>query len=194
VHGAGHLKVMPGANGDALVSGVFGGGLDAIVQRDGGFLDVRMSPARKAGFMSWRFPWAWSRANALDWDLVLNKRLPIVLQVKAGGGQADLDLSDLCITELNLETSASSTTISFPAHTPRTKANIEASVASLSIHVPPGVAALIRTEKALSSAEIDLDRFIVVKDAHEYRTADYETAANCLEIQISLSLGSIEVS
>jgi uncharacterized membrane protein len=192
-HGAGHLQIKANANGDALVGGIFGGGVDAQIKRDGDLLDVQMNPARKPGFMSWHFPWAWSLANTLDWDLVLNKTLPITLDVETGGGQGDLDLSDLCITELNLKTSASSMTISLPAHTSQTSANIEASVASLTIHVPTGVAALIRTDKALSNAEVDLDRFIIVQDGHEYRTADYETATNRVDLCINMAVGSIKV-
>lgn len=193
VYGAGFLRLKASANSDALVRGVFGGGLDAQIKRDGDTVDVQMHPPERPGFMSWRFPWAWSRANMLDWTVDVNKELPIVLDVEMSGGQADLDLSDLRITELNLKASASSMTVSVPAHTSQTKATIEASVGSLTIHVPPGVAAMIHTDKALSSAEVDLSRFLVVRDAHEYRTADYETAANRVDLRISMAIGSVKV-
>lgn len=193
LHGVGHLQIKASANGDALVSGIFGGGLDAQIKRDGDAVDVQMRVPQKQGFMSWRFPWAWGRADRLDWTVELNRGLPITLDIETGASQADLDLSDLRITDLNLKTSASSMAVLLPAHAYRTNANIEASAASLTIHVPPGVAALIRTDEQMSSAEVDLNRFIMVSDAHEYRTADYETATHRVDLRISLAVSEVKV-
>ena len=192
-HGGGHLQIQAGASGETLASGIFGGGLNVKTRCESDLLDIQMSPAEKRGFMSWHFPWAWSRANTLDWNLALNDGLPLTLYVETAGGQADLDLSDLCITEFSLKTSASSTAIWLPARASQTRANIEAGAASLTVHVPLGVAALIRTDRAWSSAEVDLNRFMIVRDAHEYRTADYETATNRVELRISMAVGSVKV-
>jgi uncharacterized membrane protein len=193
VHGAGHLRIQASANSENLARGTFGGGLDAQVKREDDTVDLQMRPEEKPRFMSWRFPWAWSLANTLDWTIDLIRELPITLEVETGGGQADLDLSDLLVTELNLKTSASSMTVLLPAHATHTSGNIEASVASLTLHLPPGVAALIRTNKALSSLEVGPNRFIVSSDGHQYQTVDYEAAVHRVDLQISLSLGSVKV-
>ena len=193
LHGAGHLQIKPGENDGDLASGIFGGGLETQCKHEGDTLDVQLRLIERSGFMSWRFPWAWSRANMLDWEIELIREVPISLTVETVGGQADLDLSDLQITNLDLKTSASSTTIRLPANVAYMNAKIEASVASLVIHLPPGVAALIHTNKALSSAELDLSRFIMLSDGREYRTTDYETATHRVELGVELAAGSVKV-
>jgi uncharacterized membrane protein len=193
LHGGGHLQIKASDNNDDLVSGVFGGGLDTQIKRNGDAVDVRIHPSEKWGLMSWRFPWAWSRANTLDWNVDLNKEIPLALNIKTAGGQADLDLNDLLITNLNLITSTSSITISLPTHASQTDVVIEASVSSLIIHLPPGIAAHIQMDKALSNIEVDLNRFIIIRDAHEYKTVDYEAAANRVDLRITMAVGSVKV-
>jgi uncharacterized membrane protein len=192
-HSAGNLHLGAEASEGALATGTFGGGLLSQTKREGESMDVQIRPPERPGFMSWRFPWAWSRANTLDWMVDLNKDLPIILDVETSGGQADLDLSDLRITKLDLKTSASSITLALPAHVAQTMVSIEATVSSLSLHVPAGVAALIHTDEA-PGVEVDPDRFTLVKDTHEYRTVDYETAANRADVRICMAIGSVKIA
>jgi uncharacterized membrane protein len=193
VHGGGQLKLQAGPANGELIRGEFGGGLDAEVQREGDTVDLRMIPANRRGFMSWRFPWAWSRANALDWNVFFHPEIPIELELKTAGGQSDLDFSLLQMTKLNLTAGSSSTVISLPAHVFHLDAVIEAGASSLIINLPPGVAAWIALEKRLTSIEIDLDRFVILRDGREYRTRDYETAINRVDLHISMAIGSIKV-
>ena len=84
-------------------------------------------------------------------------------------------------------------TVVLPTHASQTKVSIEASVASLTLHVPTGVGVIIHTNKALSSAEVDLSRFMLDRDANEYRTANYASAANRVDLRITLAAGSVKV-
>jgi hypothetical protein len=53
-------------------------------------------------------------------------------------------------------------------------------------------ARILHTGKS-SHAEIDLDRFLVIEDQREYRSANYDTAENRVDIHVNASLGSIEI-
>jgi hypothetical protein len=48
-------------------------------------------------------------------------------------------------------------------------------------------------DKALSNIEVDLNRFIIIRDAHEYKTVDYEAAANRVDLRITMAVGSVKV-
>jgi hypothetical protein len=193
LHAGGCLMVRPHISADMLIGGSFGGGVNVRQECLDDAADVLLSHPKKAGFMSLRYPWAWSKANSLDWTVELNRVIPISLTVAVSGGQGDLDLSEMNIAELNLKISASSTSVTLPANAMQTNASFEASVASLIIRIPAGVAALIRAEKALSSAELDLNRFLVIRDGHEYRTADYDDSEHRADIQINLAAGSVKI-
>lgn len=192
-HGAGQLNIGAEGAGPNLLQGHFGGGLESRTQRAGEVLDVHLQVPTRQGFMSLRFPWTWGPSNLLDWQIGLNRQVPLALSVESIGGAATLELGALQVTELDLKASAGTAVIGLPERAGQTTARIEAASASLVIRVPPGVAARIETAKAMASAEIDIARFPVVQDGHEYRSADYDTAVNRVDLAIDVAVGSVKV-
>jgi hypothetical protein len=186
-HGAGTLKLAGGAPADCLMVGRFGGGLDYRTNQDGDTLEAKLSIASRSWFLG---PWSWG--VGLNWDVQLNNAVPLRLRVEAGASQTDLDLTDLKVTELKLSTGASATTVILPAHAGLTTAKIEAGAASVKVNVPGGVAARIRAKGGLASIDIDETRFPRFGD--EYRSPDYDTAANKVEMRIETGVGSVRVS
>jgi len=186
-HGAGTLNLAGGAPADRVMAGRFGGGLDYRTNQNGDELEVKMSISSEGWFLG---PWNWGRG--LNWEVQLNNDVPLRLKVEAGASQTDLDLTDLKVTELKLSTGASATTVSLPAHAGLTTAKIEAGAASVKVHVPGGVAARIRAKGGLASIDIDETRFPRFGD--EYRSPDYDTAANRVEMRIETGVGSVRVS
>ena len=73
----------------------------------------------------------------------------------------------------------------------QTVVKIEASAASLLLRIPPDAAARIHADKALASTEVDLTRFPAAHDKHEYRSADYDTAVNRVDIQLDIAVGLV---
>jgi hypothetical protein len=189
-HGAGRLHVEGGAGSSELLSGTFGGGLTERVRRDGDRLDVEMRLPADI-FPSFAFPWMWGTRNPLDWSFNLNGDIPLTLRFDTGAGEAHLDLSDLLVTELRLETGASSTDITLPANAGYTKAKISAGAASATIRVPSGVAARIRASGGLASINVDRDRF--PHQGSVYQSPDYEAASNKVNLTIDTGVGSISV-
>ncbi|MBN1484878.1 MAG: hypothetical protein JXA37_09165 [Chloroflexia bacterium] len=188
-HGAGRLEVGAGAEFGELLNGSFAGGLEHREELEGDTLKARLRIPRRE-FPELFFPWSWGE-KGLDWQVRLAAEIPLSLQVKSGANQAHLDLSALQVHKLKLDTGASSTTLILPAQAGHTEVEIDAGVSSLKIRVPEGVAAQIQADTGLSSLQVDRGRF--PKSGRSYRSPDYESAENRVDIEIDAGLGSIQV-
>jgi hypothetical protein len=188
-HGAGRLHVDAGVGMGALLAGSFGGGLDYKARREGDLLDVEMR-IRDAG-AAIGVPLTLGPGGALDWSFGLNPQIPLVLHFETGASETTLDLGDLRISELSLETGASSTQLNLPANAGQTRVSIEAGAAAVNVRVPGGVAATIRAQIGLAGLDIDTARFPRIGNI--YQSPDYGTALNKVEIHIEAGVGSISV-
>jgi hypothetical protein len=103
-----------------------------------------------------------------------------------------VDLGDLTVTDLSIETGASATWLTLPANAGHSKAEISCGAGSVQVTVPPGVAARIRTASTLGGISVDRKRFPRV-GRRLYESPDYETAANKVDLDIDVSIGSIAV-
>jgi hypothetical protein len=189
-HGAGRLRIYAGTEPDQLLAGTFGGGLEYQSRRTGDELDVRM----RVRHISWSFrpfPWLVGTQSARDWSFGLNSQIPLALELETGAGESRLDLSDLQVTELRIQTGANSTDLLLPAHAGQTRARIDAGVASATIRVPPDVAARIRAEGGLTSVDVDQQRF--PRSGRTYVSPDYETAVNKIDLDVQTGVGSIRI-
>ncbi|MGZ9160341.1 MAG: hypothetical protein ACXW4T_04165, partial [Candidatus Limnocylindrales bacterium] len=72
-----------------------------------------------------------------------------------------------------------------------TTVKAEAGAASLTLEVPSGVAARIRSRMALGSSSIDETRFPRVGDI--YQSVDYGTAENRVDLDLQGGVGSVRV-
>ena len=88
-------------------------------------------------------------------------------------------------------TCASETRVRLPRAAGATTVRAQAGVASLTIEVPTGVAARIRTRMALGSAQIDQTRF--PPTAAGYESPDYATSSNRVDIDIGGGVGSFRI-
>ena len=186
-HGAGRLRVGAGAKPGNLLEGTFGSGLDYQVKRLGETLSVDMGVPSQ-GFMV--FPWTWVPGK-LDWTVHLNENLDMALKLKTGANETQLDLAGLQVTELKLQTGASSTMVTLPAKAGFTKGEIESGVASLSVRVPQEVALRLRVEGGLSGIQVDTHRF--PRSGGVYQSTDYDSAANRIDLFIKTGVGSVDI-
>lgn len=187
-HGAGRLRVDYSAGPGELVAGTFGGGLDRRVRQDGDTLDVEM---RQPADIFPSFPWMWGTGSTLDWSFGLNSELPLRLEFETGAGEARIDLTHLRVTDLRLQTGASSTNVTLPADAGHTTAKIDAGAASVTVRVPSGVAARIRATGGLASVNVDRNRF--PREGSVYLSPDYDTAPNKVDLDVETGVGSIVV-
>lgn len=189
-HGAGRLHVDASAGPGELAAGTFSGGLDRQVKRDGDTLDVEMRvPA--GGFPRFAMPWRWGPGGALDWSFGLNGEISLSLDLETGASDTRLDLTDLRVTDLRLQTGASATDLTLPANAAHTRAEIRAGAASVTVRVPSGVAARIRVGGGLAGITVDKNRFPRTGDV--YQSVDYDTAPSKVDVDIETGVGSIDV-
>jgi hypothetical protein len=189
-HAAGRIRIKSGAAAGQLVSGTATAGITHTSQMHDDEQSVKLSiPSR--GMLWFMPPFAWSTSPGFTWDLALTDSLPLALKVETGASEANLDLSQLQVSELNVSTGASDTRITLPEAAGKTWAEIECGVASVAIHVPQGVAAQIESSSALSSTSVDTQRF--ARSGNKYRSPDYDTAANRVDIKIQMGVGSVTI-
>jgi hypothetical protein len=191
-HGAGRLTIGAGAAPDQLLAGSFGGGLDAAKTNTGGRLklDMRVKDRDVSRYIFG--PWHHGWAGKLDWDFTLNPSIPLILKLETGASETRLSLTDLQVRELSVKTGASSTTVDLPGSAGHTRMHVESGAAAVKIRVPQNVAATILVKSALAGVHIDATRFPPA--AGGYRSANYEGAANKVEILVETGVGSIDIS
>jgi hypothetical protein len=137
-------------------------------------------------------PWAWWPGESLDWDIRLNRDIPLNLKIDSGASASILDLSDLKVTDLDIDTGASSTELTLPANAGNTHVDIDTGASSLKVNIPSGVAASIRIKSGIASVNVN-SRFPRL-DGGLYQSTDYSTAANRVDMTIDAGVGSIEVN
>lgn len=183
-HGAGRLDIRSGAEAGALLNGTSDQPVDVHSRLEGSRLEVKLK-------MDPQF-WMWIPGDSLDWELRLQKGLPLVLDIDNGASTSYLDLSDLQVSELDLDTGASTTEIVLPANAGMTRADIDTGASTLKLTVPAGVAASIQIKSGLSTINVDEARFPRLAGGL-YRSPDYESATNRAEIVIDSGVGTITI-
>jgi len=190
-HAAGRLQVQGGATGDHLVEGRFTGGVAHQVSRTGDRLDVQMR-VQGQGLATALLPWKWPRTRGAEWTVHLNEVIPLSLKIEGGASENLLDLSELQMRELQLETGASSTKLTLPAAAGQTRAEVTCGAGAVEIRIPSGVSARVRAHSALGEVKVDRARFPRVS-AGVYESPDYQTATNRIDLLVEASLGSADV-
>lgn len=189
-HGAGRLRLDDSAGPGELVAGTFVGGLDHKARREGDVLDVEMRlPFDR--FPRFAFPWMLGPGSTLDWSCGLNREIPLSLDLETGASDTRIDLTNLRVTDLRLQTGASATDITLPANAGYTRVKIGSGAAAVNLRVPSGVAARIRVSAGLAGVTVDRNRFPRVGGV--YQSPDYETALNKADVSIETGVGSVDV-
>lgn len=184
-HGAGELKIHGGANANEVAHGSFSRGLDRRVNRNGDRLEVRMQPAKDV----FDFPF-FGPPHQHDWDVSLNQEVPITMKLNLGANKSELDLRDLKITNLDLDTGASDTKLILPARG-RFHADIDLGAASLEVTVPEGLSARIRA--SLGAADLQIDQVRFPRVGAYYQSPDFDGAVNAADITIDAGAASVRV-
>jgi hypothetical protein len=196
-HGAGELRIDAHAAPGDLLSGTFVGGVQPTVNHsaDGVTVELR-SPVENYRFMT-GFE---GRSGALNWTIGLDQNTPFVLDLEVGACRNLINLRDLQVKELRLQTGASASEIDFPTRAGETRAWLKSGMASVVARVPEGVSARIRVRGGLSSVTVDTARFPLVSGGSagiavsgEYCSPDYAVAANRLDLDIESGVGSTQV-
>jgi hypothetical protein len=126
--------------------------------------------------------------GADEWDLALSDDVTYVIDLDYGAADAEFDLRELRVDQLDLETGATSTEIDFGRHP--TKAAISAGASSIELAFPEGYPAKVVVESGLSNVE--LNGFS--KQENEYLSPAYQEGMDHISVRIEAGASSIEGS
>jgi hypothetical protein len=189
-HGAGRLRVDSSAAPGSLASGTFLGGMNHKSTRSDDEILVEMRPP-SATFAPVAVPWLWFTYRGMEWDVGLAPDIPLHLDFRTGAGESRIDLTDLKVEELRLQTGASSTVVDLPGRAGFTRVSVSGGLASIKLRVPEGVAARISASGGLADISVDRERF--PRQGRFYQSPNYETAENKVEIRAETGLGSLSI-
>jgi len=177
--GAGRLAVGPAGPG-RLVEGRFEGGVRH--RRDG----ERLRLWADGSDMWWGMHW-----RGFQWRVGLARDVPLRLDVRVGAAEAELDLSELRVTNLELHSGASGTRVRLPRAAGSSIVRADAGVASVRFSVPEGVAVRIAARVGLGSTSVDERRF--PRTATGWATPNFDAAPNRVDLALTGGLGSLVV-
>jgi hypothetical protein len=107
------------------------------VDRAGDLARVRLSTSLNM------LAWAWPRG--LEWTIGVASGLPTALEIQAGAGSFDLDLSDVAIASASMSIGAAELRVTLPRPHGDVPVRVEGGAASFTFAIPAGVEARIRS-------------------------------------------------
>ena len=171
----------PGLAPQATYSAV-GGGL--------GRLDYEVSGRPGPGFI----PFASGQSSNARMELSLAPEVPItLLNIQTGAAEAHLDLSSLHVSSIDMSVGAATATVRLPENAGVTAMHVSGGASTLTLEIPQGVAARIQHHGGLSTLNIDQNRFPSAGEGL-YRSADYDTAPNKVDITLETGVTTIQVN
>ena len=186
-HGAGSLRIGALMDGNELLSGTCVGGVDMNIHRH----DDRVKARLRANPDVWfGFPGTMG-GRGLAWDIKLNRSVTLAIDIESGASEATIDLTDLKVSELQIQTGASSSDITLPAMAGFTRVMVKSGAAAVNLRIPQDVAARIYIQSGLAGISVDTNRFPQASGVYE--TPGYATAANKAEIRVETGVGSIDI-
>ncbi|MDP2932455.1 MAG: hypothetical protein Q8O05_08185 [Chloroflexota bacterium] len=129
--------------------------------------------------------------GGVDWQANFASGIPLSLNIKSAAADAALDLSQLTVTDLQLDLNAGNCTLITPTSAGATNVTLKANVANVTVDIPGGVAAKIRAKTSLAAFDVDASRF--PRQGDYYVSANYDTAANRVLLDIESNVGRVAV-
>lgn len=126
------------------------------------------------------------------WEVGLVPQVPLTLNIDAGVGSADVDLNALNVTALRINAGVGTVQVTLPSHAGTVTARVDGGVGSLSILVPQGVPARIRTTSGIGGVSVNPARFPRTGN-NQYASADYGAAANKIDLDVNTGVGGISI-
>lgn len=186
-HGAGRLTLAASARPATLLEGEFAGGVRVEQRRSGESASLRL---RSAALSEAGVVLPGLGGDGLTWNLGLTREIPLRLHFETGACEAAVDLADLLVEAVHLQTGASRTEMTLPARAGHTRVEVESGLAGVVLKVPQGVAARVNVSSGLAGIKV-AERF--PRHGAGYLSPDFDEAANKVEISIETGLGSVEI-
>ncbi|MDQ5823209.1 MAG: DUF5668 domain-containing protein [Chloroflexota bacterium] len=158
------------------------------VSESGGAAEVEISEPSGG----WHFVSNWfNGGRSPGWEINLNERVPIGLDVDAGTGNMTLNLERLQLRSLTVDSGTGNTSITLPATAYNTTVEIDGGTGNLELFVPEGLEARIEVDSGIGNTTVDPRFSSQGEDTYESR--DYDTAANKVTIKIDHGVGNLNI-
>jgi len=134
--------------------------------------------------------WFWGE-GVVKWEVRFTKSIPLVINIKSAASNIELNLSELRVTEIQLDIDAGNCKITTPSSAGTSDIEIEADAANIEVTIPDGVAAKIRLDTNLCALDVNKSRFSQQGDY--YVSDNFNTAQNRIYLIIDCDVGRVQV-
>lgn len=131
---------------------------------------------------------AWWPGNwSSDWDVTLSERLPLKLTVDAGASSIDADLSQVKLTDLVVDSGASTATITLGNRVRTTNVTLDAGASTSTLRIPKSSGIKATFDGGLSSRNI-----VGLEEQQDgtFQTKDFDKATHKVIIEVEGGLSS----
>lgn len=123
------------------------------------------------------------------WDLLLNQSIPTDLRFNMGAGSAELDLSELQISGLDVSMGVGRTVVTLPEQG-SLDVSISGAIGELVIQVPGGSEVQVESDIALAGINVPAG---YERSDDTYTSPGYDSAAERITVNVNLAIGSVRV-
>lgn len=144
--GGGRIKVRGGAETGKLLEGQFyhrGKRPEVTSEETGNTMQVTLKRRSSTIGIGQR--------DRERWIVKLDETIPVNLSLDAGGAQVRLDLADIVLNKLDIETGAADVDLILGAKSPEVHCNVSCGAASIDMVIPAGAGLRVDRESAMSS-------------------------------------------
>jgi hypothetical protein len=135
--------------------------------------------------------WIGRARGRKEWDVRLTDRIPVILNLDLKSGDARLDLSNLKLTECDLDVNNSETDIKIGEMVEEANLTIRSRSSEISLSIPEGIGLRIVNRTNLSSTSFSW--LTLEEKGQGYQTPDYEEAPHKLSVSLEGSLTSLKI-
>lgn len=181
--GAGNINIIGGS--DNLVSGTFKSNF-AVLEKE----VITKDKVQEINLNQKGYPEGFFGKKFNELHLALLSDVNFELYIDSGASNLNLDLSDVLAQLVDIDTGASSINLILGNGLEKSEVNIDAGASSIKISLPKEIAAEVNVDSGLTSKELDGFNRI---DDNTYRSENFATAPNRVDINLDLGVSSLEV-
>ncbi len=193
------------------------GDLNFVTEQDGSTAIVTLNSDDGSDWLWFANPSNWGNISMDEWQIGLNSNVKSDLRLDVSAGSADLDMSGLTISNLEINGGAGSTDLHLPGgdydatidasagslevwlgEGGSQRIDVNGSAGSMTFYLPDGLEARIQVNDGAGSFSIDQSRFTQVSgrkaDDGVWETAEYRQGADkSVELLIDIGAGSVRI-
>ena len=126
-----------------------------------------------------------------QWDVSLNKDIPLSIDLEAGVGDCNLNLSDMNLKQLIIEAGVGNIKVDVSGNYKNdVDVKVEGGVGNTTIYVPKNMGVRVNAEKGVG--KIDVDGF-KTQGSNTFINDSYENAKNRMEVDVEAGVGNITI-